>query len=80
MYCKDEIGSLIVDVEIHWLDRDSMKIALVHKEDFGIGSHAQYEVSCFFFFFGSVCENLTVANEIGFASSKIPRDCAQTVE
>jgi hypothetical protein len=57
-----------------------MKIALVHKEDFGIGSHAQYEVRCFFFFFGSVCENLTVANEIGFASSKIPRDCAQTVE
>lgn len=49
IYCKDEIGSLIVDVEIHWLDRDSMKIALVHKEDFGIGGHAQYEVSWFFF-------------------------------
>lgn len=32
------------DVEIHWLDRDSMKIALVHKEDFGIGGRAKYEV------------------------------------
>ncbi|KAJ6754298.1 NUCLEAR PORE MEMBRANE GLYCOPROTEIN GP210-RELATED [Salix purpurea] len=32
------------DVEIHWLDRDSMKITLIHKEDFGIGGRAQYEV------------------------------------
>ncbi|KAF9666359.1 hypothetical protein SADUNF_Sadunf16G0221300 [Salix dunnii] len=32
------------DVEIHWLDRDSMKITLINKEDFGIGGRAQYEV------------------------------------
>ncbi|CAK7328122.1 unnamed protein product [Dovyalis caffra] len=31
-------------VEIHWHDRDSMKITLIHKEDFGIGSCAKYEV------------------------------------
>lgn len=70
---------LIVDVEIHWLDRDSMKITLIHKEDFGIGGRAQYEVSCFFFL-GSVWEYVAVANEVGSAISKIPRDYVQTVE
>ncbi|GAV68566.1 RRM_1 domain-containing protein/Big_2 domain-containing protein [Cephalotus follicularis] len=32
------------DVEIHWIDRDSIKISPIHREDFGIGGRAQYEV------------------------------------
>ncbi|GAY46849.1 hypothetical protein CUMW_100160 [Citrus unshiu] len=32
-------------VEIHWQNQDLLKISHVHKEDIGIGGHAQYEVS-----------------------------------
>ncbi|KAJ8750145.1 hypothetical protein K2173_014060 [Erythroxylum novogranatense] len=32
------------DVEIYWHDRDHMKISPIHKEDFGIGGRAEYEV------------------------------------
>lgn len=36
---------LIVDVEIRWHDRDSLAISPIHREDFGIGGRAKYEVS-----------------------------------
>lgn len=36
---------LIVAVEVHWHNRDMMKVSPVHKEEFGIGGLAQYEVS-----------------------------------
>lgn len=36
---------LIVDVQIHWQNRDLIKINPIHKEDFGIGGTVQYEVS-----------------------------------
>lgn len=36
---------LIAGVEIHWQNQDLLKISPVHKEDIGIGGHAQYEVS-----------------------------------
>ena len=36
---------LIIDVDIHWHERDSIMISPVHKEDFGIGGLAKYEVS-----------------------------------
>ncbi|CBI34863.3 unnamed protein product, partial [Vitis vinifera] len=32
------------DVDIHWHERDSIMISPVHKEDFGIGGLAKYEV------------------------------------
>ncbi|KAK0591220.1 hypothetical protein LWI29_037217 [Acer saccharum] len=32
------------DVEIHWDNQDLIKISPIHKEDFGIGGHARYEV------------------------------------
>ncbi|CAK9176162.1 unnamed protein product [Ilex paraguariensis] len=32
------------DIEIHWQDRDLLLIRPIHKEEDGIGSHAQYEV------------------------------------
>ncbi|KAJ4729295.1 nuclear pore complex protein [Melia azedarach] len=31
-------------VEVHWHNRDMMKVSPVHKEEFGIGGLAQYEV------------------------------------
>ncbi|XP_057962885.1 nuclear pore complex protein GP210 isoform X2 [Malania oleifera] len=32
------------DVEIFWHNRDMIMITLIHKEDFGVGSRAQFEV------------------------------------
>lgn len=32
------------DVEIRWHDRDSLAISPIHREDFGIGGRAKYEV------------------------------------
>lgn len=36
---------VIADVEFYWHERDLLIINPIHKEDFGIGSRAQYEVS-----------------------------------
>ncbi|THG11417.1 hypothetical protein TEA_017122 [Camellia sinensis var. sinensis] len=33
-----------VDVEVQWHDRDQLMINLTHREDFGLGGRAQYEV------------------------------------
>lgn len=38
---------IIVDVEIRWRHMDLIMISPIHKEDFGIGGSAQYEVSAF---------------------------------
>ncbi|KAA8548147.1 hypothetical protein F0562_004591 [Nyssa sinensis] len=35
------------DVEVHWNERDKLLIGLIHKEGFGIGGCAQYEVKVF---------------------------------
>ncbi|KAF7130117.1 hypothetical protein RHSIM_Rhsim10G0015700 [Rhododendron simsii] len=32
------------DVEVHWHNQDQLIINLIHREDFGIGGRAQYEV------------------------------------
>lgn len=36
---------VIADVEFYWHERNLLIISPIHKEDFGIGSRAQYEVS-----------------------------------
>ncbi|WCJ21095.1 Nuclear pore complex protein GP210 [Euphorbia peplus] len=32
------------DVDVQWHNRDSIMVSLIHKEDFGVGGRAQYEV------------------------------------
>lgn len=32
------------DVEVHWHNQDQLVINLIHREDFGIGGRAQYEI------------------------------------
>lgn len=34
-----------LDVEVHWHNQDQLVINLIHREDFGIGGRAQYEVN-----------------------------------
>ncbi|KAF9590251.1 hypothetical protein IFM89_032029 [Coptis chinensis] len=32
------------DVEVHWKERDLLMVSPIHRNDFGIGGHAEYEV------------------------------------
>ena len=54
---------LIIDVDIHWHERDSMVISPVHEEDFGIGGLAKYEVSR-----GTMCCVNDHNNNVGFSN------------
>lgn len=44
---------LIAGVEIFWHEQDLLIISPIHKEDFGSGSRAQYEVSIVYYLFCS---------------------------